>query len=578
LKKQKEIKTPDRIASYFRSEAAVLCAVTLSGLIYNLGLVAGPWFEGQMAGKLGEILAGSAGFGDMLRIVAGYVAVIVTVQAARYVKRFYVRRFANNVNRSMKRALYENLIHRSPADTDPEGTGGLITRAISDVDDCAEGMRKFTTEVFDTGIALVAYVAMLMYYDRRLGLLCMIFPPVSYFFAEKMKKPVQAAGAEKKKAASALNSATLDRTSNALTYRIYGCETERNAIYEKHLAAYEKSAVRSGLLASVMPPVYRAVAMLSVLFILFFGSLNLTGEGWTVWDIAAFTTFLSCFTKMAIKSAKSAKLFNSVHKAAVSWDRIRPMLKKHEYPERLSAAAAAGTELNNFGFAYPGRRVIFENISESFRPGELIAVTGPVASGKSTFGKAFLCEYPYMGSVKIAGRELKDMSDAEIASNIAYLGHDCELQNDTLENNIRLGRSADVEKLLKAVCMWDEVCEMPEGARTVVGSGGVRLSGGQSQRLALARTLAEAKPLIILDDPFSALDRNTEREIFENLRALCPDSTVLLLSHRLYLFPEADRVIFLDKTRALSGTHEALYESCAEYRELFESQNGGDAR
>ena len=146
------------------------------------------------------------------------------VQAARFIKRFYVRRFANNINRRMKGILYANLVRQSRAALEKEGAGELMTKAISDVDDCVEGMRKFTTEIFDTGVALAGYVVMLLVYDWRLALLSLLFTPVSYICAAWMKKPVQRAGAAYKKAAGALSAATLDRAQNAVTYRIYGCE------------------------------------------------------------------------------------------------------------------------------------------------------------------------------------------------------------------------------------------------------------------------------------------------------------------------------------------------------------------
>ena len=185
----------DHVISYFKMEWKVLLAVTVSGLIYNLGLLAGPWFEGKMAGCLVDILGGRAGFPDMGKLVAAYVIAIAVVQSSRYIKRFYVRRFANNVNRRMKHVLYDSLVHKSRAELEEEGAGNVMTKAILDVDDCAEGMRKFTTEIFDTGVALLAYAGMLLFYDWRLALLSMLFPPVSYFLAEKMKGIVQRTGA-----------------------------------------------------------------------------------------------------------------------------------------------------------------------------------------------------------------------------------------------------------------------------------------------------------------------------------------------------------------------------------------------
>ena len=566
---------PDRIAFYFREEWKLLAAVTVSGLIYNLGLVAGPWFEGKMAGCLADILGGLSGFRDMLGLAIGYVAVIGLVQSARYLKRLFVRQFANNVNRQMKQILYGNLVYKSKQALDREGAGSVMTKAIADVDDCVEGMRKFTTEIFDTGVALAAYAGMLLYYDWRLALLSMLFAPISYLLAEKMKTVVQRTGAEYKLQAGRLNTATLDRAANAVTYRVYGCERERQEAYEAHLSAYEKSAVRANIWSSAMQPLYRAVSLTGVLFILYFGGRNVLKSGRTAWDIAAFTTFLSCFTKLAVKSSSAAKLFNAVHKAQVSWKRVKPLLGQPRQAEKTAIAPAAPLEVTDLGFAYPEGAPIFEGLSFSAKPGQIIGVTGPVACGKSTFGRTFLCEYPYMGHIRFGGAELVLLPEAARRGTVGYLGHDPELFDDSVKNNVLLGAREDCEPYLKAVCLDREAAAMAQGTDTVVGSSGVRLSGGQAQRLALARTLCHRRPVLVLDDPFSALDKTTERQVFENLRALASDSVVILISHRLYLFPELDGVIWMENGKTKTGTHETLMKDVPEYARLYREQGGG---
>ena len=566
---------PQKIGAYFRAEWAALGLVTASGLIYNLGLLAGPWFEGKMAGRLIDCLNGQAGFRDMLALVGWYALITAAVQGARYVKRFYVRRFANNVNRRMKRVLYANLVRRSRSELAGEGMGEMLTRAISDVDDCAEGMRKFTTELFDTGVALAAYACMLLSYDWRLALTCLIFPPLAFVIAEKLKAVVQRAGAAYKKQAGALSAATLDRASNALTYRVFGCERERGAAYERELDGYESAAVKANLLTAALPPVYRVLAMAGALPILLLGARNVQGTGWQAWDVAAFATFLSCFTRLAAKSSGAAKLFNAVHRAQVSWRRISPLMREVKPLEQVQAAPSAPLHVRELGFAYPGGEKIFAGLSFDAQPGEIIGVTGPVASGKSTLGKAFLCEYPYEGSVRFGEKELSGLTESQRAGVVGYLGHDPELFSASVEESVLLGDAGDAEKYLKAVCLDGEVAAMEEGLETQVGSGGVRLSGGQAQRLALARTLCHRRPVMILDDPFSALDRATEAQAFENLRRLTRDSVVLLISHRLYLFPQTDRVIWLDNGRAQVATHERLLAENPEYARLCQEQEEG---
>ncbi len=579
MKQKSNAAKKDQILYYFKAQWPVLLAVTVSGLIYNLGLLAGPWFEGRMTGCLVDILGGNAGYRDMLVLVIAYVVSIAVVQASRYFKRFYVRRFANNINKDMKETLYDSLVHKSRAELEEEGAGNVMTKAVLDVDDCVEGMRKFTTEVFDTGVALAAYAVMLLFYDWRLAILSILFPPLSFVVAEKMKRNVQRTGAAYKEQSGALSAATLDRATNAVTYRVYGCEEERQQAYEENLTAYERSAVRANIWSTAFPPLYRILSMTGVLFILYFGSRNVLGIGWKAWDVAAFTTFLACFSKLAVKSSSAAKLFNAVHKAQVSWKRIKPLMKEETYDDTVKMQSSGVLEVSDVSFAYPGGEKIYEDFNLLASPGQIIGVTGAVACGKSTLGKTFLCEYPYTGRIRFHGKELSEMTKPERCGMVGYLGHDPELFNDSVRNNVLLGDDADPEKYLKAVCFDGEVAEMEDGMDTIVGNGGVRLSGGQAQRLALARTLCHKRPILILDDPFSALDRKTEEEVFANLRKTAADSIVILLSHRLYLFPEMDQVLWMEDGKVTAGTHEQILEKFPEYARLYEAQaDGADAQ
>ena len=600
---------PDKIMTYFRAEWKVLALITVSGLIYNLGLMAGPWFEGKMAGCLMQILTGTERFPAMLRLAPAYVIVIGTVQLARYIKRFYVRRFANNVNRRMKRILYRTLIHKSRVELEKEGAGNVITKAISDVDDCVEGMRKFTTEIFDTGVALFGYVCMLLYYDWRLTLCSLIFPPFSYIIAEKMKRIVQTTGAAYKEQTGKLNAVTLDRITNAITYRVFGCEKERGENYEAHLKEYEHAAVKANIWNAALPPVYKVIAMAGTVMILYFGSRNILGMGWTTWDVAVFTTFLACYTKLSDKSSKAAKLFNAVHKAQVSWKRIHPYMERAaeavekdeiaaqnenysaESSDKDVKAGSEGSAVRKSGqqseknsvkenvvaadhltFAYPGSDPIFKEISFTAKPGQIVGITGPVACGKSTLGKSFLCEYPYEGHLTYGGRELSSYTENERSRIVGYLGHDPELLGDSVENNVLLGNDDNVWTWLRAVCLDEEVREMEEKEKNVVGNSGVRLSGGQAARLALARTLCHGKPVLVLDDPFSALDRNTEKQVFEHVKELSKDRIVFLISHRLYLFSEFDQVIWMEQKMGTCSSHERLMAENPQYAELYRAQ------
>lgn len=566
---------PGSVSYYFYHEKKFLLIVTLSGILYNIGMIAGPWFDGQLAQYLYDIFGGTRTAADMYALCLGYALVIVGVQGSRYVKRLYVRKFANNISLAMKDRIYQHLVQTPKRDMEQADTGALMTKVISDIDTCVEGMRKFTTEIFDTGVVMMTYIVMLLCYDWRLTLCVLVFPPIAYALANSLRRLVATTAARSKESSGALSGMTLDRISNALTYRVYGEEAVQDRRYETYLADYEKKMILANLWENTLQPIYKVIAMIGTVLVIWFGGYNVQGTGWENWDIAAFSTYLACFIKLATKSSHAAKLFNAIQKAQVSWQRIQPHLQAAaELRQPVPPAAPAELTVRHLSFTYPGSaNPIFRDLSFSAKPGTLIGVTGPVACGKSTLGQAFLCENPHGGQIFFGAKELGNGHTAPDGI-VGYCGHDAELFAATVEENIRLGLPGDIGTVLKMVCMDQDCATFPAGTQTPIGEGGQRLSGGQQARIALARTLFHPRPLLILDDPFAAVDMATEQMIFDNLRRLGSDRIIILLSHRLSLFPKLDQVIWLngDGTGVVS-THEGLYASCPAYRDLYDLQH-----
>jgi ATP-binding cassette subfamily B protein len=295
------------------------------------------------------------------------------------------------------------------------------------------------------------------------------------------------------------------------------------------------------------------------------------GTGWTVWNVAAFSTFFACYKKLAVKSSKAAKLFNAVQKAQVSWKRVKPYLRSVPEEAELPAVPAGTLTVKGLSFAYPEHETLFAGVTFQAKPGEIVGVTGQVACGKSTLGRLFTGELPYQGEISMGEIRFSNQGD-RYENCVGYLGHQPELFSGTVEENICLGVPGDIEPVLRAVCIDREVAELPEGIHTRIGSGGVRLSGGQQARIALARTLYHARPVIVLDDPFSAVDMDTEAKIFENLRLWAGDHIVLLISHRLALFPRLDQVLWMEGGTVTASSHRELIQENERYRALYESQ------
>ena len=538
---------------FFKKEWKSLTIVTITGLIYNFGLILGPYFEGKLTQSIYDYFQQDISFQTIVKIVLLYLFSISIVQISRFYKRNYVRIFANNTNKRFKQKIYQNILYAPRLQIKHELTGALLTKAVIDADDCSEGIRKFTTELFDTCIALIAYLCMLFHYDIKITLLCIVCIPVSYLLAEKMKTLVQRTSEKQKQITAALNETTLDLTSNAMMYRIYGCEENRMHSYENTLQKYESASIKANIPFMAFPPLYFVITLLGLFPILYSGC-HYVIQG--TWNIAIFTTYVACFLKLATKSSKSAKLFNAVHKAQISWKRLSPYLLDPD-TSIPSPSIIPSLTVKDLSFHYPNANDLFKHISFTLQKGEILGVCGKVASGKSTFGKLFLQEMPYEGFISIEKQ------------NVTYLGHDLQLLNDTIEHNITLGKDIDILPYLKLVYIDQEVEQMEQGIHTMLGNGGILLSKGQAQRIALARTLVHASSLIILDDPFSALDIKTEQQVFHNIQSYCKDKMIILISHRLSIFQYATKVLLLEDTRATLSTHADLCQTSSTYKTLL---------
>lgn len=569
------IQQPDKILSYWKKEKSVMVCIIIFGLLYNIALIFGPVYQGRLI----DVIAGENSLSTVIMLAVGFVLLIGCIQIFRYFKRFYIRRFANAASATMRLMIYNNIMHKSISELDQESTGNLMTRVISDVDLCVEGMRKFTTEVFDTGVMMVSYIVLLLVYDWKITLAAILFVPVAMLIAEKLKGFIYKYSIAFRKKSSEVADITYDTIENAMLYRISGMEPQNRESYQEELTDLQNKAIRANILENSMQPIYNVIAMLGIIPVIYMGGMNVIDGGWTV---GVFSAYITAFITMAAKAGRAARLFNSVQKSQVSWNRIKPYLTEYQSKHTGLEINVNDTRLTveNLSFSYVEHRYnVIENIRFEGKQGEIIGITGAIATGKSTLAFALLGLYPYEGSIQIDGKELRDYSESERSQMIAYLGHDPQLLSDTISNNISLGREGQVAAVLKDVCFDDDLTGMPEGADTLVGNSGIRLSGGQQARVALARTLFSKNKIIILDDPFSAVDMKTEEKIIRNIKKSYKDSLIILVSHRLAVFGSLDRILLLDGNKSAQyGTHNELMEESEIYATIYNLQGtkGGD--
>ena len=568
----KPMKQPNKIINYWRKEKFVVACIVIFGLTFNVATILGPIYQG----KLIDSIIGGEDLSSVVILAITFVTLIAVIQLMRYFKRFYTRRFANSSNATMRLMIYNNIMNKNIEELGKENIGDLMTRAISDVDICVEGMRKFTTEIFDTGVLMASYFISMLLYDVKMTILSTLFIPVAMLLAEKLKKIIYKYTIAFRAKSSYVASITYDTIENAMLYRANGMESQNLAKYNVELTDLQNKAIKASILENSMQPIYNVIAMLGIITVIYLGATKVISGGWTVGN---FSTYFIMFTAMATKASKAANLFNSVQKSQISWKRIKPYLTEYQSKTITTCVDVDNTKLSidTLSFCYPtGKENIFEDISFKGAQGEIIGITGSIASGKSTLGLSLLGLYPYIGNVKIDGKELKTYSEYERSQMISYLSHKPQLLSDSIYNNITLGTGQDISSVLKDVCFDTDLATMPLRENTLVGNSGIRLSGGQQARISLARTLLNKSKIIVLDDPFSAVDMKTEEEIIKNLKNNYKNSLIILISHRLTIFSKVDRILFLRNNKTVDyGTHIELMKSSDVYKTIFNLQSAG---
>lgn len=567
------LEKPNRLSSYWLSEWRLCILIALSGLIYNFGMLAFPFFQGVLIDTISLKENES-----IWSIVLLYVGIIFLVQIARSIKRYTVRLFANRTSGVMRFNIYDNLLHKSEKELDNVSVSSLLTRCFSDCDQCVEGMRKLTTEIFDTIALFIFYIAYLFLFDVKITLLSLIPIALSVAFAFLFKKKLFSYSLQSRKSNAKMVNKTYDMFSNALLYRTYSRNEDFLKEYDASLSDYEKDNYKTISLADTMIPLCDLIALLGLIFILYFGSgyvlekkalfapLGFMQEYWTP---GVLTTYISTFVLLSTKASHIAKMLSSIEKGLASWKRIAAVISPISGFEKGKEVQGDTLQIKAMNLKTENRTLI-SSLSLTLHRGEILGVTGEIASGKSAFGKVFLSDIDYSGNVILFSKEMKDYTKEEISGTVVYMGHHSQLLTMSIKDNVLYGKDEDVFPFLSQVSFEKDLESMKDKENTIIGNEGVLLSGGQQERIALARTIAHKKKLIVLDDPFASVDKKTEKEIISHIREISKDSIVILISHRLSLFPELDHILYLHGDSTFSyDTHERLLKEDDAYRHLY---------
>lgn len=540
----------DKISTYFKLNKKSFILATIAGVIFN-GLMA---FVLLVQGELINAYKAQKDAKYIILFALSFLAFIVFIQVNRYLKRYFVRDFSNRMILQMRTVSFQNLIKDDISEFSKTSKGDIMSKTLLDIKDCAEGVRKMLTEVYDSVILMLGYLISMMIMDYKVTLIISIFLITSIIVANLMKKAIFKTTSEYKKTFSKAKDVTLNSLKNEVYYRGFGVSNFYYQKYQDTQDNLEKKSIKSMIFKSSLEPTYQAIAFIGMLFVIYMCGKKVIDD---VWLIGTFSAFLSTYVLVANKVSKVGKIFNAYTTFMVSWKRCSPYLKSKEKQKEIAYPTdKLDLDVNNLSFGFD-KDFVLHNISFHLEKGQSLGICGMIHSGKSTLGAALSGLYNYDGNIKLQGVELKEVRN-DIGNNfISYVPSEVEIFNDTIKYNVAF-EDKDVFKEMALSCLDQDVNNFENKENEVLSHSTTNLSGGQQKRVQIARSLYNNPKLIVMDDPFNAIDLDMSVKITENIINNYKNSIFVLINNQKEILKKLDYIIFLKNDTYLFGTYDEL--------------------
>lgn len=390
--------------------------------------------------------------------------------------------------------------------------------------------------------------------DYKTTLIICAFLILSIVVANIMKKLIYKSTSEYKKAFFATKDVTLNSLQNEIYYRGFGVSKSYNQKYSDSQDKLEKKSIKAMIFKSSLEPTYQAIALIGLFFVIYMCGMKVMNETWL---IGTFSAYLTTYVLVANKTSKVGKIFNAITTLKVSWKRCSSYLKAKELPKEITYPTdKLSLEVNNLTFGFD-QSFVLHNISFHLNKGETLGVCGMIHSGKSTLGAALSGLYDYDGSIKLQGVELKEVRN-DLANNfISYAPSQTEIFNDTIRYNIAF-ENAEVNKEIHMSYLDEDINSFENKEDELLSHSIANLSGGQQKRLQISRGLYNSPKLIVMDDPFNAIDLEMSKKITDNIIKEYKESIFVLINNQKEILQKMDYIIFLKHDSYIYGTHEEM--------------------
>lgn len=520
-------------------------------------------------------------FGGVMILIAliGFAAAIANV--------YFAATESQGVGTTLRKKLFDKIMFFSSEEINEFGTSTLITRTTSDVLQIQQVMMFSLRLLILNPLRIVVAATLAFTRNPRLSLIFIVIIPILVIFIGIVLRKVTPLFRSLQVKADELNRVFREGLTGIRVIRAFNREDYEEARFDEVNEDYKDTSILSRMYMATLNPIMILLASATSIMIIWFGGQLVSMDQMQVGNLIAFTSY-SINILMGIMSI--AVIITMLPRAQVAVERIYEILDAEESiidPEEPKEIATDSGELTlefeNVCFRYPGaEKLALKDISFSMKAGEKLAIIGGTGAGKSSLVQLILRLYDIeSGSIKINGVDIREMSQSYLRRLIGFATQDALLFSGTIRENLTYGNAdASDDELWKALEIaqgYDFVSNLPDQLDSRVEQGGANFSGGQRQRLSIARTLVTEADILVFDDSFSALDFQTDARLRAALGPVTTDKLVMIIAQRINTVADADQILVLDNGRLVGqGTHEELKENNEVYREIMDSQMRGD--
>ena len=499
-----------------------------------------------------------------------------------YLAKILMIQISEEVKKMLQIDMLKSFINADTQIIESKHTGKYISNLSFDVDQITRMLAEAFLSIFKDGLTLIGLLSVMFFQNWKLSLIAIIMIPLATVIARKLGKRMGKVATEAQEKSGHLNRYFVDLFKNHKIIKIFQRENYENIRSENYVNALKDKSIKIRSVYLRSTPIMEVLTGFMIALLIFYsGHLIISGE----LNINNFFSFLAAMM-LAYQPVKSLTKVNiAISQGLSAAKRILPIIDiKNEIEKNISSNEINVTDgtikFENIDFHYysnPDNQVL-KNVSIKINGGKMTALVGHSGSGKSTLLNMIPRIYnPTSGSIKIDNQDLSKLNLSSIRSQISIVDQNTTLFDDTVFNNIKYAQpDASKEDIFKAakLSMSEEfINNLENGYYTKIGENGVKLSGGEKQRLSIARAFLKQSKIILLDEATSSLDSETEEKIQHAIEGLIYNKTTIVIAHRLSTILNSDNIYVMEKGKILvSGKHEELLKKSNAYRNFYEKQ------